>query len=226
MKLALHALAVLLLPAFAQAGTKVGNGGGGWICREQSTYDVRWLVSVDLFEARAEFGLRIPKVSELNEWEILRQKVAFIRAEVPELSLLIERDVHAFLERVIVLPDGSDLTKIDDGEIRVKPSPTSCVAGYLYYAQIANYTNDGRLLINGELWNEPKFSNTDRGALLLHELVYKAMRERGGDLTSARSRRIVGLLFSDLPPQKIRAAISPMLPNEGGKGGGRGGTGS
>ena len=209
----LGAFVLILISAVppAWAGTRVGNGGAGWLCRDHATMKPRWLTLVDLFEARTEYGLTIPDSAETDPWKILDAKLVFIRAHVPRLAALLTADAGYLRSALHVLPPESQLQEIGDGQIRVRPSPSTCEDGYLYYFQLANFTHDGRLLVNGEMWASDVFAPLDRAGLLTHELVYKALRDRCGDRSSSRARAIVGLLFSDLEAARIAAKVDVVL---------------
>ena len=210
----LFILSVLSL-SFARAeGIRVGNGGGAWVCQETGG-SFRWVSLVDLFEAEKEFGLkRAPEKTLLmatDPWAIFHDRYEFILENVPQLAHLLVLSESQLRAVMRMVPESTELTRINDDQIRLRPSPGSCDKGILYYGQIADYTFDGRLLIAGDLWSTPSFSNQDRAALLLHEVVYKSLRDRFGDMNSSRARAIVGLIFSDLSAEQIASEIGNIL---------------
>ena len=192
------------------AGPRVGNGGAGWVCQDRETKTYRWIRLVDLFEAENEFGLKVPQQAGSYR-EILGRKLDTLRLELPGLHQMLTTSADQLERSTKILADGSTLTRIDDGRVRVPPSPRSCEGGYLYYGQLANFTDDGRLLINGAYFNQKVFSETDRAGLLLHEILYKSLRDRRGDTNSTRARQLVGLLFSDLGAKDIRRGVDHVL---------------
>lgn len=183
----------------AEAGTRVGNGGAGWLCRNNSDNEPRWLELVDLFEARMEFALEIPDVKMEDEWDVLDSKIELIKSNFPKLADKLTVDSSYLRMALRILPGSAALSKISDGHVRIRPASNTCLEGNLTYTQLANFTNDDRLLVDGGLWRSPVFSVRDKGALLTHELIYKSLRDQDGDLTSSRARTIVGYLFSGLP---------------------------
>lgn len=192
------------------ASPRVGNGGGVWACEDRATRQIRWQRFVDLFEAENEFGLRI-ETHDRSPREIVREKMALIEKHSPNLHRLLVAFPVNFREVIRFLPKSSGLTVIEDAAIRVRPLPESCEDGYLYYGQLANFTFDGRLLISTKFWSDPTFTNVERGALLVHEAIYKALREGMGDRDSSRVRQIVGLLFAELDPQVQFQKIESLL---------------
>lgn len=192
---------------------RVGNGGGVWTCEDRSTKEIRWLRFVDLFEAENEFGFKVAAQSG-GPWEILNEKLIEISAVSPNLDRLMRAHPVYFDELIHFLPKSIGLTVIEDAEIRVRPLPETCENGYLYYGQLANFTFDGRLLISSKYWDDPSFTDTERGALLVHEAVYKALRDGMGDKNSSRVRQIVGILFSTLSDSQKSAKIDAVLMHD------------
>lgn len=212
--LAAGLMSVLVLGwAEATAAPRVGNGGGGWLCKDRMTKSHRWFSFVDLYEAETEFGLKLDLPRERDEWAIAAGKLEALEAHVPRLAALLTIGLEELRERMTILPESASLTIIDDALIRVKPHPETCPSGYLYYAQLANFTEDGRLLVAGVYWHSPEFSPAERAALLVHEVVYKTLRDRANEGNSVRTRQIVGLLFSNLPGDGISRRISEILRN-------------
>ncbi|MCO5141690.1 MAG: hypothetical protein M9962_01215 [Oligoflexia bacterium] len=200
-----------IIPVVSIASPRVGNGGGVWVCQNESFTKVRWMHFVDLFEAENEFGLSLAKVENLSEWQIYTEKMKLLRKVSPEITRLIRINLSDLLRTIKFLPESTELTQIEDAFIRVRPSPSSCLNGYLYYGQLANFTFDGRLLISSKFWNDPEFSKREKAALLVHETIYKTLRDHYGDENSSRSRFIVGILFSTLPVDQQKARISRKL---------------
>jgi hypothetical protein len=212
--LALSILAILICWQSAEAASpRVGNGGGVWTCEDRATRSIRWLRFVDLFEAENEFGLNVP-VKPGATWDIARDVIAGISGISPNLNRLLQAYPVNFREVIRFLPKSSGLTVIEDAAIRVRPLPETCEDGYLYYGQLANFTFDGRLLISSKFWKDESFTNTERAALIVHEAVYKALREGMGDKNSSRVRQIVGLLFSDLSEAQKAQRIDSVLMHE------------
>ena len=211
-------LAASVLSLKAIAGPRVGNGGGSWICKDKASQQYRWIRLVDLFEAEAEFGLNLQDTTGLTYWQIIDQRVAEVQSSVPELQSLLTRTPDQIKEILRMVPDSSSLSKFDDGHIRIHPNPENCENGYIFYGQLANFTDDGRLLVDGGLWQSLAFNEIDRAALLIHEVIYKSLRDSRGDTNSSRSRQIVGILFSNLASktksQMIAAVLASPAPKD------------
>jgi hypothetical protein len=198
----------------AEAGPRVGNGGGAWVCQNTSG-EFRWLRLVDLFEAENEYALKIAPLGGStagnDPWSLLQERFDFVFKSVPQLAPVLVMGPEQLRSVVQMVPKYTELTRINDDQVRVRPGPETCPHGALYYGQLANYTFDGRLLIASDLWADESFSNLDRAALLMHELVYKSLRDKFGDKNSSRARAIVALLFSDLDGSHIGAGVARIL---------------
>lgn len=210
--LSIFVLLTVCLSAEA-APPRVGNGGGVWTCENRTTKKIRWLRFVDLFEAENEFGFKVANLQG-GPWEILNDKLIEISEVSKNLDRLLQANPVFFDEVIHFLPKSSGLTVIEDAQIRVRPLPEQCEDGYLYYGQLANFTFDGRLLISSKYWKDASFTDVERGALLVHEAVYKALREGLGDKNSSRVRQIVGILFSTLSDSQKSLKIDAVLMHE------------
>ena len=204
---------VVSLFSRAHAGPRVGNGDGAWVCqRNDGTY--KWVRLVDLFEAENEYGLQPISFMSNDPWALLQERYSFAISNSPELAQLLTLKPAELRPLVSMVPKSTELVRIYDDQIRVKPNPASCKGGVLFYGQIANFTFDGRLLIARDLWDDPNFLELDRAAVLMHELVYKALRDRFNETTSSRARAIVAHLFSNLEGIQMRSEVLKILASQ------------
>jgi len=116
------------------------------------------------------------------------------------------------LERVEanIVPVTAELQIVDDSLFRIKPSKSDCLNGIISYMQLANYTNYGKILLQKQLFENPKLSNTDKASLFIHEAVYAFLRTLG-DTDSVRARKVVGLLFSTLSTDDLKKELEKVL---------------
>ena len=211
----------LLTNGSALAGDKVGNGGGLWICREGG--EIRRATLVDLFEAEAEFGLKIvgaPPGAGVEE--LYRRERARLAAELPWMEELLAP--HFLVVEQKLKPLDVLLTPTRDSLERAEPSPALCGGARWEYAQFANFTDYGTLLVQKNLWEAPAIPALHKAALLFHEAVYLWLRAHPyRDSSSVRARRLVGVLFSELSPEMKGMSIDelfggkrPELPRDSG----------
>lgn len=192
------------------AGPKVGNGGGLWLCRDRESLNYKWIELTDLFEAKNEFGWELKEFKGQTFPEIYLSIVELARKNT-KLGALISKYGVDPIQKLTFIHKYATLTSINDGFYKVRPSAASCSDGYIHYAQLANFTNDGVILVNSSLWAEPLLSSRDKAALLVHELVYKVLRDSRGDKNSLPTRAIVAALFSQLNEAELSRQIDFAL---------------
>jgi hypothetical protein len=221
----LFALVSAIAVTFARAGGEGGGhvgGGTGWTCRE---YDgsLRWIRLVDLDEGR-RLELRIPygtedavKSRSIDQW--LEYAEARLRAASSRyFEIYADTKAHA-LAKLRHVQDSSFFRTPDitGNTLRKRPDPSSCGGGVLpeYPEQIAYYDDAlDTLQFNDALYDDPRFTNLDRAALLVHEVIYRMYRTHKDAQDSSETRNIVGYLFSDAPVESIREYVDPstLLP--------------
>lgn len=195
----------------AIAGEGAGNGGGAWVCQnDDQLKTIRWVKLVDLYEAEKEFKLGIKYYHDNYGYkdivEVQKSWLNFVDHNFyEELTPYFEE-----VERNIRMVD-ADLEVIDDSLYRVRPPVRDCLDGEVKYIQVANYTHYGSVLINKYLFNNEKFSEIDKAALMFHEAIYAYLRDRYGDSDSVRAREIVGYVFSNLKKVEISEKIEEVI---------------
>ena len=164
----------------AQDGAISGGGGKGVVCRDAQGA-ITSVQTLDLFEAKAMYGLNPWTSSDSLEAQIKRALTV-----IPETSrALVSAYASQVKKNLQITPPGTVLTVINDSfETMV---PAGCAA-----EQLANYYNDKLILIAGDLWE--KMDDTNRAALIIHEALY-ATERLFGTTDSRRTRNIVGRLF-------------------------------
>ncbi len=201
---------ILLVPP-SWAGDKVGNGGGIWACSTPATEPFAKGFLVDLFEAREEFQLSVPERQGSVD-EIVNERLRWTYIALPELAPSWEVSLGQVREALRLYDH--ILENTNDALLRSRPSPATCPEGEWTYLQMANFTEFGFLLVRRDLWEADSLSNTDRAALLFHEAIYKWLRQTHNDVTSVRTRTLVGHLFADLPAETLKAFVAERLATE------------
>jgi len=213
---------LLALAANAYAGgTRAGNGGGAWVCREPEN-TLRWVKLVDLFEAQSEFGLNPAQLPGSYTDIVDAMQVRLFKADESLFTATSRYFDHlSYLKNnpPSVQYTQDTLELIGDSLYRLKPNISQCAGGILVtdpqsgenmipYEQVVNYKNDGNVLIQIDLWN--KLSETEKAALVFHEAIYAYFRDLEGDTDSVKTRRIVGLIFSTLSSEDLTKALTDM----------------
>ena len=205
MKKIIFIIGLMMISSFAFSGQKEGNGGGVWACKTPSNSFI-WIDLVDLYEGREEFHLNIPQRESQNQDEIL--------GEIKERLLSIDKKFGEALSHSIddIVSSMSftmgKLTIIDDALYRIRPPESTCTRGWVEYVQLANFTYYQKTLIQKTIWEDEKFSELNKAALIIHEAVYKYARENKGDTNSVRTREAVAHIFSDMDTDGLRLKLS------------------
>ncbi len=201
-------LLALLFSFNVFSGGEKGNGGGAWVCLNNSGDKIRWIKLLDTFEAENEFGYKLisagltAKEYKLSVFRKLKRYNGDLFNKLS--SLLNEIESNTFFTL-------SELDIVKDHFYRVRPSRSLCRSGHVKYAQVANMTPDERLLISSELYYH--LSARDKAALYIHELVYFYLRVEFGDTHSKRAREIVGALFSELSDDELKKILNRTFIN-------------
>jgi len=192
----------------ALGGTReTGNGGGAWVCYNANG-TIRWAQSVDLYEAEHESLERL-KIERTNLISVKKQ-VALATAKLLQVD---PATFQAVTEKIaenepLYVPTSMKLYIVDDAKLHGEPDSDDCKGGKIEYGQVANYTNDGRILLSGKFYAAMGANSlTDQAALILHEAVYATLREREKDKDSRRARKIIGYLFSSADPKTYAAEV-------------------
>ncbi len=188
-------LCVTLEPTWATESTGVGNGGGGWVCRELDGR-VRSARLVDFFEAEAEHHLTL-RATATDGGALIAEARGRIAGINPTFAEIFDRKL-AYVRAHLVDVRNVRLREVDDSLYRIIPSPSTCLDGTLGYEQVVNFSENGEVLINRDLFD--LLTEQEKAGLFAHEAIYAVLREVESDRNSLRTRRLVGLLFSTLEP--------------------------
>lgn len=196
----------------ADSGHEIGNGGGAWVCQDNTSLSpIRWVKLVDLYEGRVEFGLNIPNIANRDYLAII--DTILVERLLPSNEFLYSavKNRLEIVKKSLVKVD-ADLEIVDDALFRIRPPKKDCVGGVISYVQLANFTNYGKILIQKAVFEDSQFGALDKAALMIHESVYLFLRgDHSIEKNSARARRIVGLLFSTLSQEDLKKEIENVL---------------
>jgi hypothetical protein len=199
-KLFIGLVAVLSLSAFAKEG---GNGGGAFVCRDSKGIIISAEL-VDFVEGRAEYGLTIPKNEKAIEDQINRA-INRMLIGAPRLAAELQTSVDE-VKDIMNISFEVELENTNDFNLRIKPR--DCTGGKFRFEQLANYTDDGRLVIDGTIYN--KLPTTDKAALIVHEAAYLLARKWQDAISSREARRLTAHLFSSKDIKTISDKIFAM----------------
>jgi hypothetical protein len=187
MRLALACL-VALASVNAWAGAE-GHGSGAIVCDSGMSL-------LDLFEAKAS-GLTVPVSGRPVD-----EQVADAIQRLKEINPLFGDRVEQAYEQALVIrdpvPAGQTLAPPKDLDVMLLPSGCHLAGVGLWQDKEWSTPDDDVLIVDeANLAELESTSPTEAAAFWIHEAVFNSLREfYGTDLTSVRTRKIVGLLFS------------------------------
>lgn len=209
--ISLFALAGLSSPS-AQAESAVGNGGHGLYCMRTNGNDT--LELLDLYEAQSEYKLKIEsKLPENSDGKspdeivdlVVVERIGDLAADLlatagleygdsrkPEL--IVQKRLESIRAITVYLEGDDVLLPLDDVKQRVSRESQASEA-HCFTVAIANYTDDGRLLIARKYYD--MLSPLHKAALWAHEMIYEVARRSFPQMKDSRLvRKIVGKIFS------------------------------
>ncbi len=185
-------IAVSVLPAWA--GNRVGNGGDVVVCEK----DHKRARLLDFYEMESSDKALVRFKSESAD-TILHERIDQLRKVAPKLAEQYSKRAES-LQKEMQFKTGIALTDVQDSEHAYLPDESGCSLRQIVIRQNVPVA-DKQFLVDQKLWNE--LSPGGRAGLIMHEVVYEHFYKLG-ETTSAKARRLNGLIFSpDL------AAMSP-----------------
>lgn len=173
-----------------------GGGGKGVVCRDDNNQIISAEL-LDLYEGRVQYGISVP-LSDEPVMDQVRNAIGYIsegKGENFKESLNFTAKLVNLKKRI--LPNGTGLEDIDDSHHVI--TTKDCAI-----EQLANFTKGNQVLIDGEIWN--KLNNTNKAALIVHEALYKQLRNYGAT-NSIRARKFVTLGFIELSSWDIKGSL-------------------
>lgn len=180
-------LICLVVPFIASAGGISSGGGTSIVCRnkKKKISNVRML---DLYEGaiRFEYPIVLSNVINSNsqyQSALANIKDSFLKTKINELANRLISKIK-FLPNDVILAPASDL-----GDSYGIVIPDGCEL-----SAVGFYEKDGTLRVSRKLYNF--LSQTDKAAFILHEAIYKILRDTGVETNSENIRQIVAMIFS------------------------------
>ncbi len=197
--------------SFARGGDSVGNGGVIWSCRSRNPgHAFQTGILTDLFEAKEQYGLTLIDDPGGNPFKLYEQRKEWLRTTLPDMhTALSPRFLYVEEHRTFV---NAELLSTRDFNNAIRPLASTCLQGEWQAENIANFREeDQQVLISAELWNSEKLPTLHKAALLFHEAIYYWMRTYYGSTDSDKSRKLTGILFSNLALDKMKKEITKVL---------------
>ena len=189
MQKTLLGISVLSLMSASSFASGVGNGGVSVVCRDANER-ILSAELLDIYEGKVRYGKKYNNNLDSDT-----------KVELAQLKLIKHPDfLSAFQEEfarvraiLMYVPVGNILTPTNDA------FPTILKTG-CNFEQLANYTDDGDLLVSQEIYNH--LSEVNKAALLVHETVYAIFRGNGAT-DSRQARKLTAELLAQNVDQKV-----------------------
>jgi hypothetical protein len=185
------------------AGGDAGNGGGAFVCRNTNN-EILSAELVDFYEGKTEYHLSIKQTNLEVESQLNKAVLKYISSVPVKASEILESIEQ--VQKIMHVVSNARLENTNDFNLRV--SPKSCLGGFVKFEQLANFTNDGQLMVDQEIYEA--LSNTDKAGLVLHEAAYLLARKWRDVVSSREARRLTAHLFSNLDGTTISKDILDM----------------
>jgi hypothetical protein len=177
----------------------VGNGGVSVVCRDSGDR-ITSAQLLDIYEGKVRHGKKYDNQLDVDtKVELAQLKLI----NYPSFLSAFQEELANVKAMMVYIPIGNELTPTNDA------FPTVLKKG-CEFEQVANYTEDGDLLVSQEIFNE--LATVDRAALLVHEVVYALLRKNGAT-DSRQARRLTAELLAKNVDQKV---IEEVLQGSGG----------
>lgn len=183
------ALLIFVLASPALAGTKDGGGGRSVVCRNPDG-SVKSASLLDLYEATTLYGLK-PAVALGSIRDVLKDIGTTVETATQgsHSANISASSLDITYRKFNFLPLGTAIQLVDDSHDVLVPN--GCAV-----EQLALYKEENLILVNSDIWS--KLPMIDQAALVLHENVYRLMRDEGAT-DSIEARWIVGQMISGIP---------------------------
>lgn len=189
MQKVLFGMSLLILMSVFSFASGVGNGGVSVVCRDVNER-ILSAELLDIYEGKVLYGknynnnLDSDKKVELAQLKLISH---------PDFSSAFQEELAKVKAILMYVPVGNILTPTNDA------FPTILKKGCAF-EQVANYTDDGDLLVSQEIYNH--LNEVDKAALLVHETVYAIFRESGAT-DSRQARKFTAELLAKNVDQKM-----------------------
>lgn len=188
-----------ILPSFARAGEKVGNGGVAVVCRTAAGA-ITSAELLDIFEGVNQMSLSSPDRNIGVDLEIDIAKTRMVSN--PSFLSKFTDELAAVKSNLVFLPRGIGLEPTNDAFPVI--NKRGCK-----FENVANYSTDGRIYIDSEIFQELK--PVHQAALYVHETVYAIARNVQGETSSVRSRKLTAQIMASQPDLQVVKSLMEIL---------------
>jgi len=176
-------ITLLMCSTYSYAGGMEGGGGNSVVCRDTQGKAVSAEI-YDLFEGRALYGY-LPK-EDGADYKTQARAIAKKMAEASWDDFFV-KETERILSDVRFLPTDAALVPVNDSDSIIKPANCDIF-------QTAIYQPNQRVYFDSNIWS--LLTESNRAALVFHEVIYAYLRTVDWAKTSTRARQYVAFMFS------------------------------
>ncbi len=182
-----------------------GNGGVSYVCRDQNNQIIKArlldLWEPETFESHSDNS--VDAKTQLDE--VIRRISSFHPKTSKIMSTVLEDIQKTTIYTAKALPLSNDA--LPD----FVPGP-GCGFEQVAIFGFSNEFNDKRLRVHKEIFFSPVFSESDKAALMLHEVLYFLDSNNNSVENSRNVRRVVARLFSNTEvPQSVKRDLIEIV---------------
>jgi len=178
----------------------IGNGGAGVYCQATTNSPER-LQLLDIYEGQILLGIS-PIESSVPYEKQAMSHAAYLDNLIDNKDSYFEERITHIMSMLRFLPVGVGLGNTNDLNNIIYPKNCQIV-------QVLNYTDQDVIYVDSDLW--AKFSETEKTAAILHEVVYEYFRAENsfivGDRDSIRTRRVIAFLLGGRNLKKVDESL-------------------
>ena len=195
------------------AADRVGNGGFAHVCRDNRGR-ITSARLLDLWETNTLYPHSSNEPVETQVETALKKLKSFS----PNAYRVVNFRYQAIKNAIVKTPRALSMT--EDAFPPYEPARGCKYEQVARFEPVLTETGTSGLRINSEIYDSPRFSNSDRAALFIHEAVYLVDRLRNQATNSQRARTLTAHLMSQSPvPNAVRMLflylIGTQYTNEG-----------
>lgn len=187
-------LPMMMLISMNSFANEKGNGGTVLDCGEK-------VVLADFEEVKLRAGLR-GKIEIAESSVYFQEQIHAVIRKVRDINSTVSEDlektVATFIAEVSEIEGNYEWTITPD--IGPFPVPRGCKL-----KNTVMYIDNGPVELNSDLFN--KLSETHKAGIIIHEAVYKLMRDRGVEGSAVPARRLTAMLFAQNPDMEILKSL-------------------
>ncbi|MGE3260723.1 MAG: hypothetical protein AB7K68_02980 [Bacteriovoracia bacterium] len=182
-------------------GTAGSGGGGAFVCRDGQR-EIQSAELVDLWEANHVYGEQVV-YSQDSYLEQITKAMGRLHMVHGAFAEQVQKNLEIVLQNMISLQSGVSLTPPRDA-LPAFQKPGCPLEGMMQFDDRTN-----KLYVDATVYSRLS-TPTDKAAAMMHEAIYKTLRDLPGQTDSIATRKLVGKLFGNQPIQRAEDVLPAL----------------